>query len=209
MTNDVIVEYLNSGMMASENYKKCMLSSGPLVILGILPGIFLKSYWLNIAIVMLLTFVICLCIAFRLMSKELTLKRRIQIEATIFTCWYLQFGGAGAILFILEYGINYKLSFLYLPSLLFCLFLLILTSAQLRSGKFTVKKNSSIKGSAIGVSVGLVGWRCGRLLFNGSTEDVAAPIALLCFTVVHTLLAVGFLNFQKLYYLHKLERPIE
>ncbi len=206
MRKDVIVEYLNSGLMARKNYKTFTLGSGFVVMWGILPGIYLKSYWLNIGIVMLLTFVVCVCIVFMLMSKDLTLKRKIKIEATIFTSWYLQFGLLCAILFIHEYGINYKLSFLYLPSLLVCILLFFLTSAMLRSEKLTFKKRISIKGLGIGVVAPLIGWRLAGLLDNSTTEDVAVPIALTCFTFVNTVISFGFLNFQKLYYLHKIER---
>ena len=53
MKKDVMVEYLNSGLMARKNYKTFTLGSGLVVIWGILPGIYLNSYWLNIGIVML------------------------------------------------------------------------------------------------------------------------------------------------------------
>lgn len=205
LKRDIIIEYLNTEMIATKDYRKFMLGSGLLVLWGIVPGILLRSYWIYIGIAMLLIFVICTCITFSLMSKELTLKTKIVIQSLIFVCWYFQIGLISAIIFIHEYGINYKLIFLYLPSLLVCAFLFILTSIMLQNGRFTPKINRSIQGFATGFTVAAMGWRLGSILYNTSSQAATVQIILICFTIVNTILSVGFLNFQKMYYMHKID----
>ena len=114
MCKDVIMEYVSGAMIDPKNYKKFLLVSGCVAMFGIIPGVLLKSYWLYIGVVMLLIFFICVCIMFGLSFKELTLKRKIKIQALIYVCWYLQIGLLSAIIYTHTYGINYKLFLLYL-----------------------------------------------------------------------------------------------
>lgn len=209
MCKDVIMEYVRGAMIDPKNYKKFLLVSGCVAMFGIIPGVLLKSYWLYIGVVMLLIFFICVCIMFGLSFKELTLKRKIKIQALIYVCWYLQIGLLSAIIYTHTYGINYKLFLLYLPSLLLCLFLFIATSVMLKNGKFTPKHNSTTKVFGGSLSTVVVGWTMGSLLDNATTKDAAAPIVLVGFTIINTVLSIGFLNFQKLYYLDKMKRLAE
>lgn len=206
MKKDIIIEYLNREMISAKNYKKYVYSSGLLAIWGIVPGFFLGSFWLYIGVVMLLTFIICTCITLHIMSNELTLRNKIWIQTLIFVCWYFQIGSLSAVIFTYEYGVSYKLTFLYLPSLLVCLFLFVLTPIMLRNGKFTSKRSGLTQCLAVGFTAAVIGWRLGSFLDNASKQDTTVPIILVCFTFVNTALSVGFLNFQKLYYLKKVEK---
>ena len=203
MNNCLVDEYLNNEMILSKDYKKFVLGSGCFTFLGIAPAIFMGLYWLYIGIVMLLIFVVCVFITFRLACKELTLKSKIKIQAIIYICWYSQIGLFSAIVFIYAYGVNYNLIFLYLPSLLFCLFLFVATSIMIKTGKFSVKRNGAIKGLGFGFTAVVIGWRLASILDNSLSDDITVPIILSCFTFVNTLLSSGFLNFQKLYYLQR------
>ncbi len=206
MDKDIVVEYLNKEMIAVDDYKTVAISSGLIMFWGIIPAIFVGSYWSYIGIGMLLMFAVCMCLIFHLMSNELTLKKKIQIQALIFLSWYLQFSSLSTSIFIVTYGINYKLIFIYLPSVLVSLLSFILTSIMLKKKNLTRRKVSSIQGLGVVSITGFFGWRMASILDETSTKDNTVPIILICSTVVISILSIGFLNFQKLYYLNKIEK---
>ena len=208
MNNDVILEYLNNGMMDAKKCKNSILGSGLFAFLGLITGLLLGSYWAFIGIIMILTFAVCACFTLRLLAKELMLKTKLEIHAVIYACMYFQFGSLGAIVYTNTYGINYKLLFLYLPSFFLCLINFVITSKMLKSGVLSQKRNNSSKSWSLGLGLvaATTGWRLASFSDNTSNEGSSVPEILVCIVIINTLLSLGFANFQKLYYFHKISK---
>lgn len=109
------------------------------------------------------------------------------------------------IIFTYEYGWQIGILLLYLPSVITPIILSLTTSIMLKKECMARKTIRSSQIAIIGVSTGIVGWRIGIVLKNLSAE-YNVIIILICFTFVAAVFSIGFLNIQKLYYLHKYKK---
>ena len=210
MNNTIMEEYILAGVSYLKSIKQFTIQGITpfLVVLctGLFPGIMLGDYWLILSIVMLLTSFVLMVTIIIIARTALTLKKRLIIHILIYFNWCFHFLMIETQWFTVSYGFNPVLILLYIPVIIIPVMLGRRNSKRIKKGasvSYPVSQNIGV--GMGGLASGVIGIIIGKLFLQNVSNNVAINVVLICFSCVSSLLSIGFLSVQRLYYLQKLE----
>lgn len=211
MNNTMLEEYILAGVSYLKSVKQFTIQGITpfLVVLctGLFPGIMLGNYWLILSIMMLLTSFVLMVTIIVIARAALTLKKRLIIHILICFNWCFHFLMIETQWFTVAYGFNFMLILLYIPVIIIPVILGYRNAKRIKKGApVSYPVSPSIGVGMGGLASGVIGIIIGKLFLQNVSNNVAINVVLICFSCVSSLLSIGFLSVQRLYYLQKLEK---
>lgn len=211
MSNTTVEEYIQTGVSYFKSAKQMSIQGiGPFLLvlyIGLFPGIMLGDYWLILSIIMLLTSVVLMITVIITARTALTLKKRLIIHVLICFNWCFHLLMIETQWFTVGYGFNSILLLLYIPVIIIPVMLGYRNAKRIKKGApVSYPVSQSIGVGMGGLASGVIGIIIGKLFLQNVSNNVAINVVLICFSCVSSLLSMGFLSVQRLYYLQKLEK---
>ena len=187
-----------------KRYRKRVV--GPILLFvlgGIVPGIILRSYWLQMTFSLLVIATISTLTVFVVSSKSLTLKRCLIIDSIIYSAWVSEISILELMYFSMWQGVQGTILLLYLPTLVLPVLMGLKTHRVLmKDTEYDPENEVQSKIKLSGFFAGILGMNFAAR-FRHVEQGVAIIIVLICFAVLNCFMSLGLLSIQKLYYLRK------
>lgn len=181
-------------------------SIGPLVLValvGIIPGIVLKSYWLYLSIALLAIAISCVFCTYRMTVRELSVERSLILDVVISGSWYLVLSILGFMYLTIWKGFDFGMFLVCLPPVSILLFLgRKIHKVTMNASEFNpIKKSSNFHFGGIGF--GIIGANLAAIISANVDQDGVYIIVLLGLSIWNCIMSLGLLSAQQLYYLKK------
>lgn len=210
MYTDNMINYIKTGLgfvPEKKGFRKLIV--GPLLLTifaGVGPGILLKGPWLVAMILMMVISFGALVTTFVLSNQPLTTKVQLLLQTILYIGWVLTICLAQFMYYIMQYKVGILLFVLYLPVLLTPLLLGWKYAREMKKSVPVTRKEMTKYKVRLGLSVtGSAGIGFGAALFRDIEQNMAINVVLILFMILNTVLSIGLLSIQRLYYLSKLE----
>lgn len=174
------------------------------LLMGVVPGVVLGFPWYLITIVMLCISLFTIFISFLYSQKIMSIKNRLILQLIVIVPWIIQLILIEIMYFSLIFQFNVCLLLLIIPIVLIPVLLGVKNHKEVCSEyiyNFKGVNRSRLRIS--GIIIGILGMNFAAL-FRNAEQSVIVIIILICFTIVNSILSVGLLSIQRLYYLNKL-----
>jgi hypothetical protein len=209
-----VKKYVLAGCMPKQDgkfYRSNII--GPLLLTllgGVYPGIVLKGGYLFITGLLLLLNILSIWKIYSFTAGGYTYKGCLTLNCILYTAWVLEFSLLELIYFSMLKGFHISVLLLYVPVIL----LPLIMGFNAHRNMYKPRKSTSkvVVGAAvgtIGVSCGLLGRQIAKTYFSDVDQTTAIIIVLVCFVIVSTVMSVGLLNIQRLYYADKYKITFE
>lgn len=205
MCFDNVTLYVSNGATKSkESYKKACIAPALLgVMLGLVPGVILKSHWLYMSVTLLVVSLACILVVFFGSSKDLSRTRQLCLDTVIYGAWVLNLSILELMYFTMWKSFTPWFLLVYLPVILVPLFSGIKIHKALKKSDYTSKRIVRSNVRTIGFLSGILGMNFAAI-FRNVDQGVAFIVVLLCFSILNAFMSLGLLSLQKLYYIKKL-----
>lgn len=176
---------------------------------GVVPGVVLGFPWCLITIVMLIVSLLTIFICFLYSKKVMTVKNRLILQLVVIVSWIIQLTLIEIMYFSLIFQFNISLLLLIVPIVLIPVLLGIKNHKEICSEKtYNSKGVNRSKLHISGITIGILGMNFAAL-FRNTEQSVVIIIVLICLTMVNSILSVGLLSIQRLYYLNRINKQGE
>lgn len=203
---DNISHYISTGSVFDMNNKIYRKNSiGPLlltIMLGVVPGVILKSSWIYMTIAMVVISLTSVLTVFIITSKKLTLKKCLYLDTAIFGAWVIELSILECMYFLMWKGFNLWFLLVYAPVILIPLFTGIKIHKSIKSNNFSTKKVAKDNVRTVGIMGGILGMNFAAI-FRNADQSITFIVVLLCLVFLNGFMSLGLLSIQKLYYLKK------
>ncbi|MBR2722422.1 MAG: hypothetical protein IKB75_06570 [Clostridia bacterium] len=203
-------EYIQIGLLPGPRKQIRKVALGPLLItpLGIWPCIILGGIWF-IPMSLVLLFSVALTVAIFIISfQQFTIRNRLIMQALLYSNFVFQFLMIGTVCYLLTYGFNFWILLLYIPPLTTPVILGCCNARNLRLNRMRYHRGGLWVAFPFG-AVGIVGFMMAKVVLQRATQNVAIIIALIVVVFVSSMLSIGLLAYQKLYYIKNITFPYE
>ena len=202
---DNVQLYVSNGYKRSKaSYRKACIGPALLgVMVGLVPGVILKSYWLYMSVILLIVSLACILIVFVLSSRDLSLTKRLCLDTVIYGVWVLELSILELMYFTMWKGLTPWFLLIYLPVILVPLFSGIKIHKALKKSDYNSKKIVQSNLRTISFLSGILGMNFAAI-FRNADQGVAFIVVLLCLSILNAFMSLGLLSLQKIYYIKKL-----
>lgn len=171
---------------------------------GLYPGLVLKGPYLSIAFWLILINVISTIAVYKMAAYGITHKVCLKLKSVMCLAWVIELSLLEVMYFSLWRGFRISVLLLFTPIVLIPLIMGFVYHKNMKK-----PAKSSSKGSA-GSKIGKIGGGCGiasyllaKALFKDVEQSTAIIAVLICITLINSIMSIGLLNIQRLYYMHK------
>lgn len=174
------------------------------LILGLFPGFMLEGYWLLISCALILVNIISIKMVYTSSSFIITLERCLMLKFVINLAWVIELSLLELMYFSLMIGFHASVLLLYLPFVFVPLSIGFFFHRQMKKKENSKPKNSSpvIIGN-LGFLAGILGVYLSKVFLRDADKGVVNVVLAVCVVLINSLISIGLLDIQKLYYVKK------
>lgn len=202
---DNVMLYVSNGATQSKTSynKSCIAPTLLSIMLGLVPGVVLKSHWIYMSVTLLVISLACILIVLVGTSKDLSRTRQLYLDTVIYGAWVLNLSILELMYFTMWKHFTPWFLFVYLPVILVPLFSAISIHKTLKKSGYTARRIVRSNVRTVGFLSGILGINFAAI-FRNVDQSVAFIVVLLCFSILNAFMSLGLLSLQKLYYIKKL-----
>ena len=213
MSEECRMEYVKLGLTVdSDKYESLLLGSAIWGVLGIASAALFGGKWFYFSIMWSVLLLMTLFFGFYLIRKKQTVKIKISIQALIYTSYVLEISLLQATYFVMLYGFEISLIFLYLPVILNPIILSILDYRYFcKKWKDNIANSSKFdtpchkKSIVWGSTAAWFGMHLAAIFFSHLDQNSTFLVILILLEVLNLLFSIGLANIQRLYLIHVLK----
>ena len=202
--------YIESGINLTSNSRNgiiSIVSTGLLSLLGVLMGFLMGGVGKNIAILMVVFFLLTNILYFIVYFMGHSVKNLLIEQLLIYIGWLIQFALIQTLAYYETFGWQWKILLFYLPLPVPSLIFGFIHSYMLKKDKpFSSGKIAFGKLLIIGAQAGFFGRYLAKVFMTDINPETGTLIVLTMFSATNLLMSLGLLNIQKLYYYSKVKK---
>lgn len=198
-----IYQYVESGLSIPpipKQFKQQGIAPFILVmVMGIVPGIVLKGWWLLLSLTMLSVSLLIGCMVLIYSKRALNTINRLKLQGLIYSNWIIQIVLLEIMYYTIAFGFNLLLVFICLIPVLTPCFIGIINDRRLRFDAIPLKTNCRFLFSF--AWTGLAGIGLGKILFQNASQKAAIAFVILSLVFLSSVLSIGLLAYQRILYI--------